>query len=444
MKHAFLSLFILSGFSFAQTCEVSPADNGFDQWFKCRPEILNSSKRAALTANASKLVAAGDAGSVVAASSAPSIDPASSAVVDRSNPGEFFNAAVNLASLNGQPSASTPTGSVTVTAYSLIAALQGQSLVDPDLYKRGRYLRRAAFTIGTAASDLIKDGTETPGALYGARWRILEGPDLFGPYRDPKTGKVVKDAQQKTTPVRETILQNLQTRLNSANSHSELFTLMFPLATQKFPAAGANPTKEQYEEVYNSASDAEKKAIDELLTKAAEEDDDLTRSVLELREQLKRPRQLTFAYFTTQRTDGGADDHRLELILDWGLHKRIDWTTNGGFEYRNVMIPGGDRKGGRVASEAKILLFQVSDPADTAERWMSLDLAGEWKASTGIKPYFKFQARLTIPTPGGLNLPLAWSYESRPWDAGAGQINDSFKRFRFGIEFDPAKIGLGK
>lgn len=426
MTRYFPGLFIFGSLGLAQTCQVLPADSPLEQWVKCRIFDLGR-----------KELAAADAGSVVAASSAPSIDPASSAVVDRSNPGEFFSTAVNLASLSGQPTASTPTGSVTVTAYSVVAALQGQSLVDPDVYERGRYLRRAAFTIGTAASDLAKDGTETPGALYGARWRILEGPDLFSRYRDPVTGTATAN------PVRETILQNLQVRLNQANSFSELNTLLTDLASKKFPGV-AGITRAQFEEVYNSASDTDKAKIDELIKKAAVEDEDLTRTVLELREQLKRPRQLTFAYFTTQRTDGGADDHRLELILDWGLHKRVDWTTNGGFEYRNVMDRGGDRKGGRLASEAKILLFRVGDAADTAERWMSLDLAGEWKASSGVKPYFKFQARLTIPTPGGLNLPLAWSYESRPWDAGAGQINDSFKRFRFGIEFDPAKIGLGK
>ncbi len=347
-------------------------------------------KKAAALAD--KVLTAADAGSDASAASSPTLDSSSSAVVDRSNPGEFFSAAFNPASANG---------SVTVTVYSLVAALQHQSLLDPELYRRNRHLRRVSFTIGTADN----------GTLYGFRWRLFEGPDLFS---------------------KASGLQPLQSRLHSNNSFSKLNALMFPLAAE---AAGGVPTEAAFERAYRAASPAARAQIDRLIAGWVDEDSQLAATVLDLRERLKKPRQLTLAYFTTQGTNGAADDHRLELIFDWGLHKRVDWTTNAGFEYRNVMNVGGDRRGARLASEAKIRLFEGSAPGDAAEKWVSLDLGGEWKVTTGLKPYFRSQVRLTIPLAGGVSLPIVWSHESpalRP-------------HLRFGIEFDPAKIaGLVK
>ena len=414
-----LSLLVIWGATgFAQN---SP----FQQWAE--------NKRAAAAANlilrAQRTLAAAEAGSTSTAASAPSVDSSSSAVVDRSNPGEFFNAALNLAGTNGQPTASNPMGSVTVTVYSLVAALQHQSLFDPELYQRNRFLRRVSFTIGTAASNLNKDGTETPAALYGFRWRLFEGPDLFS------------TARNGLGTVQQTVLANLQARLNTNSAFSSLNAFMLQLATAQFgTAAVLTLTPSQFDQVYASASAADRANIDRLLAAWGSEDTQLEQTVLDLREHLKRPRQLSIAYFTNQRSNGGADDHRVELIYEWGVHPLVDWTTNGGFEYRNVMNLGGDRGGGRLASEAKIRLFEVSAPGATAEQWVSLDLGGEWKAMTGVKSYIKGQVRLTIPLTSGVSLPLAWSYESRPALTPATQSNDSFRKFRFSIEFDPAKI----
>src|SRR5258708_18190641 len=63
----------------------------------------------------------------------------------------------------------TPTGTATTTLYAVLAALLHKSLIDPEFYRDQRYLRRLSFTVGTAASDKVMDGTTTDAAVYGLR-----------------------------------------------------------------------------------------------------------------------------------------------------------------------------------------------------------------------------------------------------------------------------------
>ena len=256
------------------------------------------------------------------------------------------------------------------------------------------------------------------------------------------------------TTANATFRQIIQSRLNEANSFDTLGTQMNILASQLEDSPGkkhftgaqiATPDLAFYQYTYDHILPSERAGIDRLLRASFNEDNEITDIVQCLRKHMERPRQLAVAYFTNQRHDGGADDHRLEVIFDWGLHKQVDWTLNGSFEYRNIVNIGGDRKGGRLATEAKIKLFQLNGPEDTVEKWISLNMGGDWKATTGAKPYLSAQIRLNIPLTAGVSLPIAWSYESRPFITPLVQANNTFSRFKFGIEFDPGKIsGLAK
>lgn len=45
------------------------------------------------------------------------------------------------------------------------------------------------------------------------------------------------------------------------------------------------------------------------------------------------------------------DDYQLELTWDYGLVKRLDWTANISYDYRNFTDIGADIRGGRFANQ---------------------------------------------------------------------------------------------
>src|SRR5216684_8088294 len=114
----------------------------------------------------------------------PSGDDRSVSLVDQSSSTDFLSTAVQLVPVSnisglaaGQQTGSmadasrqgSGSGSVTVTGYSLLAALSKRSLTDPTFYKEHTNARRVSFTLGTAASDVATDGTSKVGTIVGLK-----------------------------------------------------------------------------------------------------------------------------------------------------------------------------------------------------------------------------------------------------------------------------------
>ncbi len=375
-----------------------------------------------------RTAAAVEAGSSKSRATTPSIDPNSPAIVDRSDPTEFFDVALALASNRGVADSSTPTGTVTTTLYALIAGLQRKSLIDPDYYRQQHYLRRVSLTVGTAASDLTKDGTTTNAAVFGGTIRFLDSTDVFA-HGNPAIENIRNKLRDSTAE------ESLNVRLRQLYQHHH------PSATLE-DVINAFSTVESIDDLFNSLTTEERKDVHDRLQVIAQQYDNVETLVTALRNYLEKPRILSLAYFTNQRHDNGADDHRAELIFDYGYSKRLNWTINAGLEYRNVYKhTGGDQKGGRFATEAQYKLYNLSNTTDTVERWITSDFGFEWKAMTGTKPSYTGQAQITIPLIDGVSLPIVWRYMSQlETPTGNGMNNQPQKKFTFGLAFDPGKL----
>ena len=378
---------------------------------------------------AAKSAPAAEAGSPKTQAESPSIDPGSPSIIDRSKPTEFFDLAMSLGRNNGTGGNGIATGTATATLYSVFAAMQKKSLVDPDFYEQQRHLRRVSFTLGTAASDKDKDGTTTDAAVYGLRVNLYDGTDLFA---RPKG--------------RQSIIEEARSHLRDANEDAHLFTLMNKIWLAP-PGRDLNEinstfaTVDSIESWIASLTANDQKAIEDQLKRVAAEDTGLMEFMNAIHNALSKPRLLSIAYYTNQRKDGGADDHRAELIYDYGFNQRINWTINAGAEYRNVYKhTGGDRKGGRFATEFQYKLYPIDKSGAVLDRWVTFDFGGEWKAMTGAKPYYKGQAKLTVPLMDGVSLPIVWSYESNITLADGSIGGPAQKKFKFGLAFDPGKL----
>ena len=402
------------------------AQGGKVTWIKEKIDEINVSKQA-------KLAVATEAGDPKSHAASPSIDSAGPSIVDRSNPTEFANVALALANNRGTSASGMTTGTVTTTLYGVLAAVQKKSLIDPDFYRDQRHLRKVSFTIGTASSTKAKDGTTTDAAVYGFQLKVFDGTDIY------RGGK-------------NSIYTKLVGQFKSSTSDVELSNVMTATCARLDPSLinciAAFATSASTEAWFQGLPAAEKDDIRSRLERVAVEDAALLAFIGEVRKSLEKPRQLTIAYFTSQRKDGGADDHRAELIYDYGIHKLLNWTINAGMEYRNVYKKtGGDRKGARFATEMQYKLYGLDKQSDAVNRWITFDFGGEWKASTGAKPYIKGQAKLTVPLMEGISLPIVWSYESNTEMqlANATLSGPAQKKFHFGLAFDPGKLkGLVK
>src|SRR5262245_53819079 len=104
----------------------------------------------------------------------PSGDDRTTSLVDQSSTTDLVSTALQLIPLSNisglapsqQPGSAADasrqgsgSGSVTVTGYSILAALSKRSLTDPKFYAAHTDARRLSFTLGTAASDAATDGT---------------------------------------------------------------------------------------------------------------------------------------------------------------------------------------------------------------------------------------------------------------------------------------------
>ena len=125
---------------------------------------------------------------------APSGDDRSTSLVDQSSATDFISTAIQfipVSNIRGAVTGQQPgsmadssqqgsgSASVTVTGYSLLAALNKRSLTDPQFYKEHTNARRFSFTLGTAASDAATDGTDEAGMIYGLKYVVINGRDLY-------------------------------------------------------------------------------------------------------------------------------------------------------------------------------------------------------------------------------------------------------------------------
>jgi len=141
---------------------------------------------------------------------------------------------------------------------------------------------------------------------------------------------------------------------------------------------------------------------------------------------------MSISYTAEIRDPKGNNNHRAELIFDYGLSQRINWTFNASADYTDRKM-ALDSKGGRAATEFRGNLTK-SDSA-WARGPIQLSFSGEAKWLTAQKPQYTFQAKLTIPLSAGIDLPIAYQYANR-----SAQLNQTSSEAHLGLSFDVSRL----
>lgn len=145
--------------------------------------------------------------------------------------------------------------------------------------------------------------------------------------------------------------------------------------------------------------------------------------------------QLSVAFFTKQR-GVGADEHKGEVVFDYGMGDRLNLSLNGAFVYTDSKTIGADTRVGDFGAKLKWQLNRNKLGDLLNDRTpVFFDLAADGKWGNGVNSMLKAQAKLTIPIGAGLELPLSLTVANR-----TEFVKEKEVRGQFGFTFDFSKL----
>jgi hypothetical protein len=372
---------------------------------------------------------------------APS-DARSTALVDQTSATDFVAAAANLATvidprLAGLAGASTPNtggGSQAVTAslYALVAGLNGVKPTNPEFYRNHVNARRISLTIGTAASDKATHNTDDPATVYGVKVLVWNSRELFTADNLRRLNEVQKQLSTATA-AGATLKQRVQTML---------FFDRFPEAmvngapdVMRFTAFLLTLGDTQFAGTITRASPEVLERIDAEIAAAADPFVTLQSKIRSVYDEIKGGGQLALSYTSNMRPGEGFDEHRAQLIFDYGLSSRLLWTANGSFDYLDKKAAGAVREG-RVATE---FVGDLSYPRDPFGRVpIRLSLSGQFFWSDGKQTQRDLQVKLSVPLTAGVELPLVYRYTN------ATEQNVSGAEAKLGLTVDLGRLLMAR
>lgn len=407
---------------------TKPEPTNFSTWMRTEIQKILTDERA---------IAANGNG-VANQNESPSTDITSTSLVDTSSASDFVSLALNLTGLRAEEDEedSTPTsGSVTATLYSLIAGIKGVSLTDPQFYKRGTPWRRLSLTIGSEESTLEDHFTDKPSTNLGAKLLILNNRDVYSAHAQKQLAAIDVGVDAFVADKVEAInaIQCLAFYAVEKSADPKVPCLKDPafgpfLATSPFNAdnwpktlAALQKDKTRMEEVHT------------ILRSVATSHRTASEIVNAAVEQVQKGLQLSVAYFTKQREDDGTDEHRTELIFDYGLSTRLNWTANASFDYSDRK-QAADRKSGRFATEFQA---KLSNPGSRLWSARPVTLSGSVQGSKASESdwLIRAQAKVVVPVTTGVDIPIAYSYANRDDE---GIVSGS--QLKFSLAVDPVRL----
>ena len=359
---------------------------------------------------------------------APSISTNTTALVDQSSAADLAAVAVNLAGLstNSKESKETST-TATATLYSLVAAGAGVNPLNPTFYSQNSKWRRVSVTLGYEYPDDSRRTRKDRATLAGFKLLLFDKRDANNPaYSDDWTR--VSRALGAKAVVFNRIVHLVRAKIYQVAAPRRGLPDV-PTADSINKAL----VGDQFAVSLALLSDADLREIDRIVEDNIDLEVELATEVGSLVNKIRRAPQFSVAFLSKTRKDGGPDEYRGELILDYGLQNRLNLTLNASYDYLNSSIVGGDSRGGRAAAEFQWRLTE--EPKQSARKPVLLSFAGEGNWMENISPMYKGQVKLTIPVMSGVDLPLSFSYASR-----TEFIKESDIRGKFGFTFDFAKL----
>jgi hypothetical protein len=372
----------------------------------------------------------------------PSLASASTSLLDRTSASDlvgmgfsFFGAGSDITPSSG----SAPT--VTASAYALVTAARGLNPLDPAVYHAGKNWRRFSFTLGHEdASE--KEGLDEA-RVFGAKILLLDRRDVSSAH-----------AQKLLNTVTATSLNNTNVRYNAFSTRVRAFLydkLGNRIDSTQYPVGGTAIQRAAFSNAElamgtrlqqtlallteDESDEIDKFAANEGVVKAFYEEEETVQDVIS---RIRTAAQFAFTYTgkVRERTDtnGQFNEHRFQATFDYGLTGHTNVTVNASYEYRDSLVIGGDKRGGRVAGE---LLFEVNHDQALKKGIdpVTFSMAGEGKFLTSTDNIGRVQAKLVVPISNGISLPI-----SVTWASSTELISESDVRGQFGFTFDLAKL----
>jgi hypothetical protein len=377
----------------------------------------------------------------------PSGDTRSTSLVDQSSATDFLSVAASVIPVTpglsqfvagGGGGNSGAAGDTTATAslYSLLAGLNKMSPTDPQFYAAHVFSRRISFTIGTASSTLAIDNTDTPAAVYGAKVLLINGRELYKKQNLERLKKV-----QSTTSGAAVASIRLKTQISKLIFASLNPDSVDPQGEPTDPLKFATfftehlATDAVFQATFNSLSSDARKRIQSLMDDSSAVFSQERATLQQEYDEISKAQQLSVSYTADIRDAKGNNQHRIEVIFDYGLSPRINWTVNASGDYTDRKTDT-DSSGGRVATS-----FQ-GDLTKPNSSWgktpIRLTFSGEGKWQTSQKPQYSFESKLTIPLIPGVDLPIVYRYANR-----IAQISQTDSEAHFGLSVDISRLARG-
>jgi hypothetical protein len=412
---------------------------------------------------------------------APSVSDTSTSLVDQSSASDLIGLALNLSGLaNGNDSSKDKnSAAVTATTYALYSMFRGEEPLDPSFYNNHRDWRRLSFTLGFEKGQTDDQGNKIEDTtLAGAKYLIFSRRDAS--YHQKELGIVYENLKaavvnfaQLNKETRNFLLFSdptlrdklrivedvrffIQTQIDAPSTNpadkADFQKLLGkpvntwfefipdedqdPLANVKLlvdvflqrkhlgPSAWANTRK--------ALGDDGLKAIDQFIDARLEAFTNLNNAARKAIEKIRRAPQFSLS-FQSKLQKNGADEYVGEAIFDYGIHDRINLTLNGGYNYKNSRIIGGDLRGARFAGQLQFQMTPEKSLVGRSPLYFYLASQGDW--ATGKDLIYKLQGKIKIPIAEGIDLPLSLTYSNR-----TELIDERDIRGQFGFTFDTAKL----
>lgn len=410
----------------------APEPNSFNTWLREQVQAVNEAVKA-------EGAIAQNGNGVANQTESASADQASTSLVDTSSASDFASMALSVTGL-GAAKGTDPnpkSGSVTATLYSLMAAVKGISITDPQFYKNGTKWRRLSLTIGTEESKLEEHFTDKASTNVGAKFLILNSRDVYSPNGQTQLaamGPVVDDfarfEQKAVNELQCLIFRTLNTAASREGDCRKEDTAAFLAFLQTNPFSPENWSKTLEKMQSHPAAMREvSRTVEQLAVNREEAAKRISTAV----EKIQRGRQLSIACYTKQREKNGTDELRAELIFDYGLSDRLNWTANASYDYHDHK-KSKDTRSSRFATEFQAKLSNPGGHLWSA-RPVTLSASGEASNSSESQWLIRAQVKLVLPVTAGVDIPISYTYANRDDE---GIVSGS--QMKVSLALDPVRL----
>jgi len=372
----------------------------------------------------------------------PAADPRSTALVDNTAAPSLLSLAAsltpvtsNLSPETGEAStgggAGSGTGTATVSLFSLIAGIRHVQPLDPDFYRSGVNARRLFFTGGSASSTQAVDNTASAASVLGAKFLIINRREIYAKRNLAALGALESAFAGESTG-KAKLLQDVRILfLQAARPGILLSNGTFDL--EKYPDALALLDDANFATTLQTTSPSTLSAIKGRIAQSLDTEARFRTLLNHTYDQIAKAMQLSSSYTATIRTGAGYNLHREQIIFDYGLDPRINWTLNLSADTIDRKGLKKNSNGGRLATEFQANLTEPPKTSHISPVILSFGGEGNW--ATAKKPSYTGQVKISIPLLPGIDLPVAYRYANR-----VAQLNQSDSKALLGLSFDLSRF----